>query len=209
MLARVSMKTVHEIRIVGGHPALDLVNTVDSRRDRWGPDALIDYADAVHWAVRAAVIDISEAMQLLALAEEHPSDASEALRRITALRELLYGIFLAEAQERGPDNTAIDQLSELSTAASHSRRLAAAGGGVMWRWQEEDLGTIGHRVTFAAAELLVDGARRRITECTGRNCGWLFLDSSKSGRRRWCSEEGCGTRERVRRLRARHVPEKP
>ncbi|MBZ9993133.1 CGNR zinc finger domain-containing protein [Mesorhizobium sp. BH1-1-4] len=45
--------------------------------------------------------------------------------------------------------------------------------------------------------------RRRVRECKGRQCGWLFLDTSRGGRRRWCSDETCGTRSRVTRFRAK------
>ncbi|WP_310218026.1 CGNR zinc finger domain-containing protein [Neorhizobium sp. 2083] len=40
-------------------------------------------------------------------------------------------------------------------------------------------------------------------ECTGDNCGWLFIDHSKSGRRRWCSDATCGSLARVKRFRSR------
>lgn len=39
----------------------------------------------------------------------------------------------------------------------------------------------------------------RIRAC-GR-CGWLFLDSSRGGRRRWCSMSTCGNREKASRHR--------
>ena len=59
---------------------------------------------------------------------------------------------------------------------------------------------------FAAAvdavALLADAAAlARLRRCPGRNCGWLFLDTS--GRRRWCSMQTCGSREKMRRLRER------
>ncbi|WP_198925374.1 CGNR zinc finger domain-containing protein [Dictyobacter vulcani] len=37
-------------------------------------------------------------------------------------------------------------------------------------------------------------------ECPGnKGCGWLFLDTSKNGRRQWCSMQGCGSRAKRRR----------
>ncbi|TIU06903.1 MAG: CGNR zinc finger domain-containing protein, partial [Mesorhizobium sp.] len=32
-------------------------------------------------------------------------------------------------------------------------------------------------------------------------CGWLFLDTSRGGKRRWCSMRTCGNREKVSRHR--------
>ncbi|WP_344746998.1 CGNR zinc finger domain-containing protein [Streptosporangium vulgare] len=31
------------------------------------------------------------------------------------------------------------------------------------------------------------------------SCYWLFLDTSKNGRRRWCSMTTCGSRDKARR----------
>jgi predicted RNA-binding Zn ribbon-like protein len=39
--------------------------------------------------------------------------------------------------------------------------------------------------------------------CAGEGCGWLFLDTSRNGRRIWCESGDCGNRERVRRHLAR------
>ena len=52
-----SRKTIADISLLGGHPALDFVNTVDAWRDRWGPDFLATYDDLVVWAERVGLID--------------------------------------------------------------------------------------------------------------------------------------------------------
>ncbi|WP_274423890.1 CGNR zinc finger domain-containing protein [Chelativorans sp. YIM 93263] len=52
----------------------------------------------------------------------------------------------------------------------------------------------------AAASLFLDFYEaRRIKKCPGSNCGWLFLDETGNGRRRWCSMETCGNRTKARR----------
>ena len=48
------------------------------------------------------------------------------------------------------------------------------------------------------------GERRRLRACGNRRCGWLFVDRSANGRRRWCDAKACGNRMKVRRYRARH-----
>ncbi|MEY9991734.1 putative RNA-binding Zn ribbon-like protein [Streptomyces sp. V4I8] len=53
-------------------------------------------------------------------------------------------------------------------------------------------------------ELLTDPvARAGLRECEGDNCPIVYLDSSRGRRRRWCSSEVCGNRERVARHRRR------
>ncbi|MFG2758671.1 CGNR zinc finger domain-containing protein [Streptomyces wuyuanensis] len=55
-----------------------------------------------------------------------------------------------------------------------------------------------------AVELLTDSvARTRLRRCEGDNCRRVYLDTSRGRRRRWCSSEVCGNRERVARHRRR------
>ncbi|WP_030810968.1 CGNR zinc finger domain-containing protein [Streptomyces sp. NRRL F-2799] len=55
-----------------------------------------------------------------------------------------------------------------------------------------------------AIDLLTDPlARAAVRECAGEGCPLLYLDTSRGRRRRWCSSEVCGNRERVARHRRR------
>ncbi|MDX3069560.1 CGNR zinc finger domain-containing protein, partial [Streptomyces sp. ND04-05B] len=53
-------------------------------------------------------------------------------------------------------------------------------------------------------ELLTDpAARAALRRCAGDNCPIVYVDTSRGRRRRWCSSEICGNRERVARHRRR------
>ena len=55
-----------------------------------------------------------------------------------------------------------------------------------------------------AVDLLTDPpARARLRRCEGEHCARVYLDTSRGRRRRWCSSEVCGNRERVARHRRR------
>ncbi|MGW2492253.1 CGNR zinc finger domain-containing protein [Streptomyces sp. NPDC001606] len=55
-----------------------------------------------------------------------------------------------------------------------------------------------------AVELLTDPvARAAVRQCAGDACPLVYLDTSRGRRRRWCSSEVCGNRERVARHRRR------
>ena len=60
-------------------------------------------------------------------------------------------------------------------------------------------------VIESGAELLTHGTTDRIRECRDESegCGWLFLDTSKNGRRRWCDMRSCGNVAKAHRHRAR------
>jgi predicted RNA-binding Zn ribbon-like protein len=63
------------------------------------------------------------------------------------------------------------------------------------------------RVSWVAAgaviELLLSAEAERLRLCASHDCGWLFLDVSRNGRRRWCSMAACGNVEKARRFRSR------
>ena len=51
--------------------------------------------------------------------------------------------------------------------------------------------------------LAITGQLDRLKACADPDCGWVFLDRSKPGSRRWCSSTGCGNRQKTRAYRAR------
>jgi len=60
-----------------------------------------------------------------------------------------------------------------------------------------------HACALAVEAILVmDVDRGRIRKCGASDCEVYFIDTSKGHRRRWCSMENCGNREKQRRWRA-------
>jgi len=56
-------------------------------------------------------------------------------------------------------------------------------------------------VIRAAIDLLTTDAIQRVRACADQSCGWLFVDATRSGTRRWCDMKVCGNRNKVRRFR--------
>ncbi|GAA2660242.1 CGNR zinc finger domain-containing protein [Streptomyces aculeolatus] len=58
----------------------------------------------------------------------------------------------------------------------------------------------------AAADLvrLFEEHPERVRGCANPECVLWFYDTSKNGRRRWCSMEGCGNRAKAARFQERH-----
>jgi predicted RNA-binding Zn ribbon-like protein len=55
-------------------------------------------------------------------------------------------------------------------------------------------------VVFESLGLLAELDADRTRACRGDQCGWLFIDSSKSGRRVWCDMATCGNTAKSRRF---------
>jgi predicted RNA-binding Zn ribbon-like protein len=197
-------QSTSEMKLSGGHPALDLANSVDSRRGRWGPDLLRSFDDLLVLAERTGLLDGTATEALRAQAAAHPGQARAALADAVRLREAIYEVFLAE--DAGQDYPAA-ALATVRAAAEHGRRrqrLSLANGGFAWALPFDELGDVAAAFALGAADLLTGRVERRaVRECKGDNCGWLFLDRSKGGRRMWCSDASCGTHNRVKRFRRR------
>ncbi|QKK26877.1 CGNR zinc finger domain-containing protein [Rhizobium hidalgonense] len=197
-------KSINDVGLPGGHPALDFVNTVDSRGERWGPDFLNSYDDLVAWACRLGVIDDEERRILLVNAGRSTSDAEHELGRAKELREALCRLFLAEVDESSISEDDLELVADMARHAQSQRSLRRVAGNIEWRRADaKDLDAISNRVAHLAAELLTSRDRGRpVRACQGPNCGWLFLDRSRGGHRRWCSDKTCGSHARVRKFRA-------
>lgn len=55
------------------------------------------------------------------------------------------------------------------------------------------------------ARLMATADPRRLRTCAAEDCGLWFLDTSKGGRRRWCSMRRCGNRAKAARHRRRRA----
>ncbi|XUL88483.1 CGNR zinc finger domain-containing protein [Streptomyces galilaeus] len=108
--------------------------------------------------------------------------------------------------EGGSYDLALARVNDLARAAPPAPRAVQAEDGALVR---ELAGPPGCEALLAviardAVELLTDPvARASLRECEGDNCPIVYLDTSRGRRRRWCSSEVCGNRERVARHRRR------
>ena len=190
------MQTAAELPFVGGHLALDFVNTAEERGHPDADDVLRTPADLRIWGRRAGV---------LTAAPPRNADAEELIRAIAA-RELLHALLEARIQRTAPARAQLAELSELVAEAYAAAVLTpAATGGVEWRWPADDLASVRHVAVTSGAELLKSEPNARLKRCPGDHCGWLFLDTSKRGNRRWCSMRECGqeAKDEQRRTRRR------
>jgi len=196
----------HYLRLLGGCTCLDFVNSVDPRTGTRRRDFLHGYNDLITWAQLAGMLSPAAWKRLHELSEQHPQHAARVFRSTIALRELLYAIFGAIAAGEQPTSADLHTLQNTYLEALRHAELQVHDGGFVWGWPEgtDALERIGWLLTQAAIELLASPQIGRVKMCaSAEGCGWLFLDTSKNGSRRWCSMEICGNRAKIRRLNAR------
>lgn len=208
------------VPLVGGHPALDLVNTVVPREVLPDGSRPLDYltspAALLTWAGRAAWADPAESELVAQAWRRHPGTGAAALDAVRDLRESLY-ITLLEASALVPQDpgiaTAARQrlhdrwVAAASRSALRSGHEAAAPGPAVPGPPRLEIGTapelqVQDRAAAAAMELLLTADYERLRRCPPEEggCGWLVLDQSRNGSRRWCQMADCGSSAKSRRL---------
>jgi predicted RNA-binding Zn ribbon-like protein len=179
--------TAANMRLDGGHPALDLVNTIYGQVG--GPvehDVLVAPEDLVTLACRVG------------LAVPQTPTSLDALADARALRDGVDALLRARLSRATPSSAALAGLERAVRAALHAARLGPGADALAWHWNARDAHTPVHRLALAALELLSDEAElARLHQCGG--CCWLFLDHSRGKGRRWCSMADCGTEAKKRR----------
>jgi predicted RNA-binding Zn ribbon-like protein len=185
-----------------GHElCLDFSNTVDWRNGPEREDRLTSFNSLVSWSVKKGLVTKAEA-QALARESGGRHMEEEILDRAIQLRETIYRIFSGVAHETPPSDEEIARLNNFLSSYSTSSRVVKLGGGFTWEWVPGKglEGRILWPIAKSAADLLTSELVERVTECANveQGCGWIFLDKSKSGTRRWCSMDGCGNRSKVR-----------
>jgi predicted RNA-binding Zn ribbon-like protein len=200
---------------VGGVLCLDFVNTVrgriSARPDRGAredADAIVDerltsYDALLRWGGFADVLTTRQVKLLAAEAERRPVRSTTVLRRAITVREAMYRLFkgaIAGWPPRPDDLTVINR--ELQIARAHERLTASPHGAVIdYGDPASALDGVLWPIVRSARELLTSSRLERVGQCPGDECGWLFLDTSRSGRRHWCDMKDCGNVAKVRRFR--------
>jgi predicted RNA-binding Zn ribbon-like protein len=145
--------------------------------------------DLLAWAARSAHLPAGMLRRFA-----RPSGAFDAAM---ALRETIHHCFAATAAGQAP--TAAD-LAALNTALAEAptRRSVQPGGWDVGLPAPSAVALLAP-VLWSAADLLGGSQVARVRQCANPACGWLFLDHSKAGNRRWCSMSACGNRAKAHR----------
>jgi predicted RNA-binding Zn ribbon-like protein len=204
-----SIRRERRFELRGGVACLDFVNTVGWRLTDHPSEYLRSYEDLLDWVRQAGLLAPEETEDLSRQATLDPEGARETLSRALALREAIHRAISRAIAGESQDESDLSALNrELSIALSHLR-VMPADGAYSWGWYRSGddggarLNSPLWPVAQSAAELLTSPKLGRVKLCGGEGCGWVFLDESRNGSRRWCDSRDCGNRERVRRHLAR------
>lgn len=188
---------------VGLDATFDFLNTLD-HDDGFIREHLVNLDDALDWFVNRGVIHREGADRARAQVTAQPTAADRDLARVRAVRQALREIAEAIAEHRVPGSNALDVVNRALRARQIIELVASPDGCSV------DHRHVGDPVDDALARLaeplvteLTAGHPERIRICASDTCEWVFYDTSRTGKRRWCDMATCGNRAKAARHRAR------
>jgi predicted RNA-binding Zn ribbon-like protein len=180
---------------------LDFANTLSTSSG----EHLNTYADLLAFAEESGVLSPEDGARLRTQASNQPARTEAVMERAYTLRAAIFATFSKVAAGRALDAEDLEMLNyEVAAGLARLRVVeddtSASERSFHWGWSALELDRPLWNIARSAAEVLVsDEDRRRVRECGGAECRWLFLDTSKNRSRQWCSMQSCGNRQKARR----------
>ena len=179
----------------------DFLNTAELDGSGRPVEHLTALADVTGWL---------EAHGLLHEARRRPIDATPPARAAAllahaiAVRAGLREVVEALVAGRAVDAEALDTVNAILRARSAVQLVPGEGGLTLaHRHVGDPLDDALAAVAEPLVAVIATGAIDRLRICANDGCRWVFHDTSRTGRRRWCSMASCGNRAKAARHRAR------
>ena len=180
----------------GGTLAFHFINTVYAWRKENLHEYLTGYSDILTWCTKVKALSANFIRDLRKKSLSHPSAAENAYRHFLESRHILYKFFSAVAGNE--PNTQRVSFNRLLTQSI-----------IHYGWVEKNehyeyslLGTTDlllplWAIMQDAHRVMAENSNNgRIKECG--HCGWIFLDTTRNGQRRWCNPATCGSVEKLK-----------
>ncbi len=198
-------RPIAAIRLDGGRPCIDFVNSIHDRFALVAEDYLATPERYVEWARRAGVLGANEEILL-------PSDSrTDLMAAIGSVRDAMFRLLEARVLGIPFPADALRTANAWLLEARKDQELTDEGRLELRARQGDALVPL-KRVTLDLVDTLAlarDG-KLKLERCANRHsCGWLFADTSKNGRRRWCAMQTCGVASKMATLRRKTAAASP
>lgn len=151
---------------------------------------------------------------LLKLAEKWgirplPDPEEEDVARLIAMRNCFAKLLSKAAEGVKPDNADIELINSYMAGVCFYRKLKTEGNTCKlhdipkvrnWSWFMAE-------AAASLSSLYTSEALKSLKICGNPECGWFFIDESKSKNRKWC-DDTCASLMKVRRFRERQRKDK-
>jgi predicted RNA-binding Zn ribbon-like protein len=195
-----------------GHQAslkdgLAFVNTLEYDRGR-ELDHLATLESALAWLFDHGLLHRQMRDELVTRLADDEVATTRLLRRFGRVRAAIRELLVASVERRSPTDSALGEVNR-ALRVHYVTYLVPAPDGVSLDHRHEGdpvEGALG-RLAESVARELTQGRPERLRVCENPECRWIFVDTSHSGRRKWCDMRTCGNRVKVARHRQRRREE--
>jgi len=181
-------RPISQIRLDGGRLCIDFVNTIHDRFAADIEDYIVTPERYVEWAKRAGAIPPDEALEIA-------GDRERLMADIRALRDAVHALLLASA-DSAPLPADPLRLQNIWLKSARQSEALSDRGVLEFHAGREDIRAPLKRIALDLVDTIAEAraGKLKLSRCANQHsCGWLFADTSKNGRRRWCAMETCGT----------------
>jgi predicted RNA-binding Zn ribbon-like protein len=127
----------------------------------------------------------------------------EEFEMALSLREAIWRSAQAIRQNKRPPTEDIELINSVASAPDLAPQLPMDGLKQVWHSSTTATAVLS-TIARDAIDLFSGELRSRIRECENPNCGLMFVDASRPGKRRWCLMKRCGNMAKTTRYRRRH-----
>jgi predicted RNA-binding Zn ribbon-like protein len=134
-----------------------------------------------------------------------PAEAERRLERFRHLRRLIHEVAASAYRHGEPSKGQVRELNHVLRHGLHYHQLHLHAEGTRYAFAQVGDRLDQARATIASslAQFLADDDAWRLRTCANPDCRFIFIDRSRTGRRRWCDMRTCGNQAKVARHRAR------
>ncbi|KQL43859.1 hypothetical protein AN963_20525 [Brevibacillus choshinensis] len=179
---------------LGGAVWINLVNTINKRL----VDMLDDPASVMLWLQKNHLLRESDLVDL-----EDKEHFLLIVSTLRSLRDICFAV-LSDVEQKGISPMNVKRLQDMADDVNVRLALLSSAGRLELVNEGVTTGDhISYHVIASMIHTLQTVSKDRIRTCEHEDCILHFIDTSKSGKRRWCSMETCGNRHKAAEFYAR------
>ncbi len=199
-----SPRPITAIRLDGGRLCIDFANTIHDRFAAAAEDYLATPDRYVEWARRTGALHADEEISL----PRSDDGRARLMTDIGTLRDAMFRLLGAYLDGVTVPADALRTANDWLFSARKDQQLAGDGR-LLIRTRRGDPHLPLKRIALDLVDTLSEAHAGKLSlkRCANQtSCGWLFADTSKNGRRRWCAMQTCGVASKMSKLRQRAAP---
>ena len=156
------------------------------------------------------IVSRARSEELINLTESDPKAAGSLLAQAERLGQGMRAAFRAMLKAGRVQREWLEPINETLRVTEGYDQLE--WDGTSWRMgffaKHEGLEWLLAAIARSGAELIAEGPKNGLQQCSNPNCQVLFYDDSRTHRRKWCSMALCGNRSKVAAFARRHGGER-